>query len=445
MRCQMSGIFPRNLEPSNMQLSTENLIIKKKLSENLTKSFINNIKIFGFALRALGLATKLETDEGTVYVPIETAKNWLRAGGINPSHKTTKMLERILSNFIRIKQANEEPSPPESPPHTTNKNQNIEELRTSPPSTKVEESGTMRSVEVGDLNIVHETTSETLMDPDVSHTINGFSQEEIKKALQGILVDVPDDLLEKAFQKELSKKNALGNELEEMIKDLGLDLRDLSPEDNKVLTSLLLLAKHQKSANQRLEKNTLFSKSLMSIVLKKFQAETDYDARATQIENHFLKEFQITNDLLPQVADNELGSLKDLLFIKTHIKNKNSVFFSTISNTINQIAIKQFDNLYRELNKLVGNEQNIDLENIKEKVIATMAILHQLSGYLPFEEGNEEVWREISVKYNQILNLKNQAGKEVQQLISDVFQKFQPFIEDGIIAYIMKVFTQKDL
>src|SRR5205085_1736921 len=76
---------------------------------------------------------------------------------------------------------------------------------------------------------------------------------------------------------------------------------------------------------------------------------------------------------------------------------------------------------------------------IKKQVISAMEILQYLSNHIPFKEDNEQIWLNIVNKYEQILEIKDNANNLIiQQAISEAFQDFQTFIDDGVYAYMIK-------
>lgn len=417
----------------------ESIINKANLDISLKESIIEN-KIKGFVLSLFGKAFAIKSDQGTIYLPTHTGKKWLISQGRDFSGSFSAVaFQKVLEDLIRLKQSGD----------TTVQSQEEETSLPFQPSDQQSTVPSEQSVEVPlseqsfqedmsflyqplrDDNLILEETSSIKTSYPM---INGFSQEEIKAALQEVAPEesIPENLIEEAFESELTRENTLGKELEEMIQDLGFELDDYSPQEIQNLTSLLLISNN--SSDFKMDR--LFTKYLMSTVLNKFQANKGYiNKEIRKIEKQFIEKFQVSN--IKQIGDNEVAPVKELLFMQSLLKNKNTVFSKTIETTINGIVMKQFNRIHLELTELMEDQERNN-EKIKERVFAAMAILQYLSEHIPFEEDNEHVWLDISDKYNQILEIKNKGGIELRQLISEVFQEFQTFIDDGIFTYLIK-------
>lgn len=261
-----------------------------------------------------------------------------------------------------------------------------------------------------------------------------MNRKEIEDAVRSLNItdkELPRNLINKAFQREVNAGNTFQVDLEKMISDLGLDIKVIPPEDIKALTALFLVARQINAPVLAQKISLLVSDKLFPFVLAHFKTAENYETEAELSKRELLQKFGIPEEEIPQTDQ----ILRDLIFVKSKITDRNSIFFQGLIHKIDGFASESFRKISVHLHNL--DQNNINREDLEKNVTSAMAILHYLAEGLPLTMNTERIWVRLEAMYEEILRLKTTRNQTVRNVVEGVFQQYQSFLEDGLFTYLL--------
>jgi fido (protein-threonine AMPylation protein) len=255
---------------------------------------------------------------------------------------------------------------------------------------------------------------------------------------QGLVPNLEPNEITQLFQKEQKNGHVLENRLNSMLIDIGVNLNDFSKDEIQKLTILFLLAR-----NMTEQKNT---DSILHVMLFSFiqiakENNSQYQNEALNGKREFLDQFDFSEKMQSSLIQSPNNfQLADLIYLKNVLQKSDLLLVKTIKdemhNTLNDQCLSQFKILCEELKQPASLED----EQILKKSISVMAILNFLSMNLPVDDHHEKKWGHLFYAFKEVLNIKRTSkSPSVQEHLDKAFEQYQALIEDGFVAYKMKV------
>jgi Fic/DOC family len=183
------------------------------------------------------------------------------------------------------------------------------------------------------------------------------------------------------------------------------------------------------------------TRNIFSFVQIAKKNNSRYQNEALNGKVEFLEQFDFSEKMQSSLIQSPNNfQLVDLIYLQKVLQQSDSFLVKTIKdemhNTLKDQCLSQFKFLCEELKQPTSLKD----EQILKKSISIMAILNFLSKNLPVDDQHEQKWGHLFYAFKEVLSIKRTSkSPSVQEQLDKAFERYQTLIEDGFVAYKMKV------